>query len=117
MIFSKPLLFVLVDSETILKEAQTKKEAATKKVADLEYKLKNAKALREKELKDAEDAMKKAKKTADQSNKVTKEKEQVETTVAIFKQATNPLRRIMFILICVFCQFHLLLVTTHWRVL
>ena len=53
-----------------------KKSAA--KVKDLENKIKNAKALREKELKDAEDGVNKAKKKMEESSKKMKEKYQVD---------------------------------------
>ena len=56
-----------------------KKSAA--KVKDLENKIKNAKALREKELKDAEDSVTKAKKKMEESSKKMKGKYQVPTTL------------------------------------
>ena len=55
-------------------ELQTKSAA---KVKDLENKIKNAKAIREKELKDAEDGVNKAKKKMAESSKKMKEKYQV----------------------------------------
>ena len=52
---------------------------------DLENKIKNAKALREKELKDAEDSVTKAKKKMEESSKKMKGKYQVPTWVKVFR--------------------------------
>lgn len=59
--------FVLVEyEETATKTEDTKKKNAAK-VKDLEYKIKNAVQLREKELKDAEGGMTKCKKKMEES--------------------------------------------------
>ena len=58
-------------------QATERQAAATKKVHDLEDKIKNAKAYRERELKTAEQEVSKAKAKTDKTSKVTKEKEQV----------------------------------------
>ncbi len=63
--------------ENTLKEAKATKEKATQKAKDLEYKLKNAKALREQELKQAEADVAKARKEMEASKKKMKEKKQV----------------------------------------
>ena len=67
----------LADSEKIVHEAKETRTKAVKKVKDLEDKIKNAKAIRERELKEAEQSVAKAKKALDESKKKTKEKEQV----------------------------------------
>ena len=69
--------FVSVDSEELLAQAREVKVAAQKKVKALEDKLKNAQAVRERELKEAEQGVTRAKKTLDNSKKQTKAKEQV----------------------------------------
>ena len=69
--------FVSVDSEELLAQAREVKATAQRKVKALEDKLKNAQAVRERELKEAEQGVTRAKKTLDNSKKQTKAKEQV----------------------------------------
>ena len=59
------------------KECEERKKAASKKVKDLQDKLKDAKATRERELKAAEAEVKKAKDKMDKSSKQMKGQEQV----------------------------------------
>ena len=78
----------------MLKNAVEAKKKSTARVADLEGKLKNSKAVREKELKQAQKNADDAKKRYDQSITKTKDKEQVCTYMC---QVVSP----------VFCHHHL----------
>jgi len=69
---------VAVEQEQILKNATETKKKSAARVADVEDKLKNSKAVRERELKQAQKEVDDAKKRYDQSITKTKEKEQVE---------------------------------------
>ena len=73
----------ITDSEELLAQARQTRVAATKRARDLEDKMKNAKAYRERELKEADAAITKAKKTLDESKKKTKAKEQVRARVCL----------------------------------
>ena len=72
------------DQEETLAKAKEGKEKATASVKDLQYKVKNSKALREKELKEAENATSKAKKTMENSQKKMKQKQQVLLLLLLF---------------------------------
>ena len=61
----------------MLKDAEENKKKAIKKISELEDKIKNAKKLREQELKEAEKAMDNLKKALEKSRKVMMEKQQV----------------------------------------
>ena len=71
------LLLISVEQEEVLSKAQEVQKSASEKVKDLDYKVKHAKELREKELKEAEAAVGKAKKKAEDSLKKMKEMKQV----------------------------------------
>lgn len=60
-----------------MKKAEETQKKMSKKAKDLEDKIKNAKAVREKELKEAEDQVTKAKKKMEESSRKMKEKYQV----------------------------------------
>jgi len=70
---------VAVEQEAVLKNALETKKKSTARVADLEDKLKNSKAVRERELKQAQSEVDQAKKRYDQSITKTKDKEQVDS--------------------------------------
>ncbi len=64
-------------ADVTAKECEQRKKAASKKVKELQDKLRDAKATREKELKAAEADVKKSKERMDKSSKQMKEREQV----------------------------------------
>lgn len=70
--------------------AKESKVKASASVADLQDKMKNAKALREKELKEAENATAKAKKALENSQKKMKEKQQVSALFKLSFQSLLP---------------------------
>jgi len=69
---------IAVEQEQILKNAVETKKKSAARAADVEDKLKNSKAVREQELKQAQKEVDDAKKRYNQSITKTKEKEQVE---------------------------------------
>jgi len=71
------VLCCVVEQEKVLKNALETKKKSLARVADLEDKLKNSKAVRERELKQAQKDVDQAKKRYDQSITKTKDKEQV----------------------------------------
>ena len=73
----KPNLFSLDEQNNILKEAQETQKKTQQKVKDLEYKLKNASALREKELKEADKRVAESKKKMENSAAKSKDHLQV----------------------------------------
>ena len=66
-----------VDSEEILAQAREVKVNATKKVKRLQELIDNAQAVRERELRDAEQAVTRAKKKLDDSKKLSSTRQQV----------------------------------------
>ena len=66
------------EQEKVLKNAVETKKKSDARVADLEDKLKNSKAVRERELKQAQTDVDQAKKRYNQSITKTKDKEQVD---------------------------------------
>ena len=68
---------VTEEQEKVLKNAVETKKKSEARVADLEDKLKNSKAVRERELKQAQKDVDEAKKRYSQSITKTKDKEQV----------------------------------------
>ena len=77
------ILLCSEDQKSVLKETEEKSRVAQEKIAELEDKMKNAKAYREKEMKNAEQQLKEAKTKLDASRKAAKEKEQVSVCVAV----------------------------------
>lgn len=69
--------------KTGVEQAKVTVAEGTKKLKDLEYKVKNAKELREKELKAAEDQVKKCKKAAEESKSKWSAKEQEEGSIKL----------------------------------
>jgi len=72
------LLTLTAEQEKVLKNAVETKKKSEARVADLEDKLKNSKAVRERELKQAQTDVDQAKKRYNQSITKTKDKEQVD---------------------------------------
>lgn len=70
-------VFVTEQLKATVATAKETKEKASKKVAELENKLLNAKAVREQELNEAEKHMNTAKKSVDTSGKKLREQQQV----------------------------------------
>jgi DNA-binding protein H-NS len=68
------------EQDSILKRAAETKKKSVMRVAELEDKVKNAGAVRERELKQAEHEVDEAKSKYDQSIKNTKDKEKVDCT-------------------------------------
>ena len=75
--FNMIFIFYTDECVNVLAEAKKEEAHASDRVKELEYKIKNAKAIREKELKQAEQEVKQAKKKIEESQKKAKEKEQV----------------------------------------
>ena len=66
-----------------VEEARSKVKERTQKLKDLEYKVKNAKAIKEKQMKTAEDKVKKCKKAAEESSSRWSAKEQEEGSLKL----------------------------------
>ncbi|KAK3089416.1 hypothetical protein FSP39_003470 [Pinctada imbricata] len=77
------------EQQEILKSAEEVKKKMSKKAKDLEDKIKNAKAVREKELQEAEKAVKAAKKKMEESNKKMKEKYQEVDSLKLESEELN----------------------------
>jgi len=73
------------EQEKVLKNALETKKKSSARVADIEDKLKNSKAVRERELKQAQKDVDQAKKRYDQSISKTKDKEQVSRDPSVTK--------------------------------
>ena len=72
-----------VDSEEILAQAREVKVNATKKVKRLQELIDNAQAVRERELRDAEQAVTRAKKKLDDSKKLSSTRQQVRSAFGV----------------------------------
>ncbi len=77
MLLNYEYIYITVTQEQTLKDADETAKKNKETAAELEYKLKNAKALRDKELKQAEKSVQDEKKKMDKSHKQMMEKQQV----------------------------------------